>query len=143
MNHQLSNIGLLSFRVVVGLFMLLAHGLGKFERMLSGVEIKFLDFLGMGATLSFYLATFAEFFASAFIVLGLFNRLSSFSLFITMGIAVFIAHSGDPFGERELPVLYMASYLLLFFAGPGKYSLQSMVDNKLKNSNKIVKFILG
>jgi putative oxidoreductase len=97
----------------------------------------------MGETVSFYLATFAEFFASAFIILGLFNRLSSLSLIITMVVAVFIAHGGDPFAEKEMGLLYLASFLLLFLTGPGKYSLQTWIDKKLKISNDVIKFIFG
>jgi hypothetical protein len=48
MNDFLSNAGLLIFRVLIGLFMLLGHGLGKFNRLLSGEEIGFLNLFGMG-----------------------------------------------------------------------------------------------
>jgi putative oxidoreductase len=143
MKEFLSSAGLLIFRVLVGLFMLLGHGLGKFIRILSGEEVRFLNLFGMGETVSFYLATFAEFFASALIILGLFNRLSSLSLIITMAVAVFIAHSGDPFSEQEKGLLYLASFLLLFLTGPGKYSLQSLIEKKLKISNDVLKFIFG
>ena len=123
--------------------MLFGHGLGKFQKLLSGDEIKFLDLFGFGAAFSFSLAVFAEFFASILITLGLFTRLSSTSLIITMSIAVFIAHAADPFARKEKAILYLASYILLFLLGPGKYSLKTWLDKKILSSNKIIKFILG
>lgn len=137
-----TNLSLLIFRISIGLFMLLGHGLGKFTKVLSGAEIKFLDLWGLGQTLSFYMATFAEFFSSAFIILGIFTRISSLSLIITMGVAVFIAHSDDPFSGKEKALLYLISYLFIFMMGPGKFSLQNIISKKLKTSNRVIKSII-
>ena len=143
MNEFLTNLGLLIFRVSINLFMLLGHGLGKFEKILSGDDIKFLDPFGIGATASLYLATFAEFIASGMIILGLFNRLSTTSLIITMGVAAFIAHADDPFARKEKALMYLASYILLFLTGPGKYSLQNLITKKMSKLNKITKYLLS
>jgi putative oxidoreductase len=123
--------------------MLFGHGLGKFQKLLSGDEIKFLDPFGLGITFSFALATFAEFFAAALIILGLLTRISSLSLIVTMGVAAFIAHADDPFSQQEKALMYLASYVLLFLSGPGNYSLQTWFDAKIKKSNKIIRFLLG
>ncbi len=143
MNDLMRNFALLIFRVSISAFMLFGHGLGKLQKLLSGDEIKFLDPFGLGATFSFTLATFAEFVASAFIILGLFTRFSSLSLIITMAAAAFIAHGDDPFARQEKSLMYLASYILLFLTGPGKYSLQNWFDKKISKSNSIVKFLLG
>ena len=143
MNDLMRNFALLIFRVSISAFMLFGHGLGKLQKLLSGDEIKFLDPFGLGATFSFTLATFAEFVASAFIILGLFTRFSSLSLIITMAVAAFIAHGDDPFARQEKCLMYLASYILLFLTGPGKYSMQNWFDKKISKSNSIVKFLLG
>ena len=139
----MTDVGLLIFRISIGAFMLFGHGLGKFQRLLSGEEIKFLDPFGLGATASFYMATFAEFFASGLIILGLFNRLSSFSLIITMGVAAFIAHAGDPFAKQEKALLFLVSFILLFLIGPGKYSLQSLIEKNIGKNSGVTKFLLS
>ena len=118
MSNYSSNFGLLIFRLAISAFMLFGHGLGKLQKLLSGDEIKFLDPFGLGAAFSFSLKVFAEFFASILIALGLFTRLSSTSLIITMGIAVFIAHADDPFAQKEKALLFLASYILIFLLGP-------------------------
>jgi putative oxidoreductase len=143
MNDKSRNLALFVFRVSISGFMLFGHGLGKFQKLISGNEIKFLDPFGLGATFSFTMATFAEFFASAFIVLGLFTRFSSLSLTVTMAVAVFIAHAGDPFAKQEKALMYLVSYILLFLTGPGKYSLQTWFDKKISKSNGLIKFLLG
>ncbi len=137
------NIGLLIFRVSISAFMMFGHGLGKFQKLLSGDEIKFLDPFGLGPLFSFSLAVFAEFFAAGLIILGLFTRISSLSLIITMAVAAFIAHAGDPFSKQEKALMFLASYVLLFLIGPGKYSLQTWMNKKIKNSNKLIKYLLG
>ncbi|MCB0742635.1 MAG: DoxX family protein [Ignavibacteriae bacterium] len=123
--------------------MFLGHGLGKFQKLISGAEIKFLDPFGLGATTSFSLAVFSEFFASALIIIGLFTRFSSLTLIVTMAVAAFIAHSDDPFGTKEKSLLFLVSYILLFLTGPGKYSLQTLINKKFNKFNEWIKFILG
>ncbi|MCB9249671.1 MAG: DoxX family protein [Ignavibacteriales bacterium] len=123
--------------------MFLGHGLGKFQKLISGAEIKFLDPFGLGATTSFSLAVFSEFFASSLIIFGLFTRFSSLTLIVTMAVAAFIAHSDDPFGTKEKSLLFLVSYILLFLTGPGKYSLQTLINKKFNKFNEWIKFILG
>ena len=131
------------FRISISLFMIFGHGLGKLQRILSGDEIKFLDPFGIGPIASLYLATFAEFFASIFIIFGLINRISSVSLIITMAVAAFIAHADDPFARQEKALMYLVSYILLLLTGPGKYSMQSLLQRKLANLSKPVRYILS
>ncbi|HIB38572.1 DoxX family protein [Mesonia sp.] len=117
-----TDLGLLIFRVGVSAFML-AHGYGKLLQFFSGDEIQFADPIGIGATGSLALAVFSEFICSVLIILGLGTRLAAIPLLITMIVAVFIVHGQDPLMSRELPFLYLFSYILLMLTGSGKYSL--------------------
>lgn len=137
---NMNDIGLLVFRVSVGLLMLIAHGWPKFMKLLEGGEIKFFDPFGVGPFVSLLLAVLAELFASLLITLGLFTRLSSVSLIVTMFVAAFLYHADDPFSRQEKAILFLISYVLLFFTGPGKFSLQTIVE---KRSAKFKKFLLG
>jgi putative oxidoreductase len=40
-----------------------------------------------------------------------------------MSVAAFIVHFDDPFKSKELALLYLAGYLIIFVIGPGKYSI--------------------
>ena len=143
MNSLLSNMGLLIFRLSISLSMLFGHGLGKFQKLISGNEIKFLDPIGIGAYASFSFAVFTEFFMSILLIFGIFTRISSLSLVITMSMAVFIAHADDPFSSKEKALLYLFAYVLIFLLGPGKYSMHSWLNKKAIISNKIIKSILS
>ncbi len=120
--------------------MLIPHGWPKLVRLLEGGQIKFFDPFGLGAGFSLLLAVLAEFFASILIALGLFTRLSSVSLIITMFVAAFLYHAADPFAKQEKAILYLVSYILLFITGPGKISLQNVLKEKTK---KLDSFLLG
>lgn len=61
MHDELNNSGLLILCLSFGISMSFRHGRGKINRILSGVEIKFYDFMGIGSTASLWLAGLAEF----------------------------------------------------------------------------------
>jgi putative oxidoreductase len=140
---NLDDIALLIFRTAIGAFMLFGHGLGKLNRLISGGEIKFADPLGIGMELTLMIAVLTEFFASILIILGIFTRISSLSLFTTMFIAGFIHHADDPFGGKEKALLYLICYFLIFFIGPGKYSLQFIFNKRVNKLKGIKKFLLS
>lgn len=114
-------IGLLVLRVGIGL-MMLKHGISKIENF----EKAFYTFpnpLGLGSEISYSLTVFAEVGCSIALILGLFTRLATIPLLITMLVAIFRIHSNDPWDVKELAVIYGLVYLTLYFTGPGKYSL--------------------
>ena len=127
-NPLSADAGLLILRLLAGGTML-THGFPKFLRLLNG-NFEFGDPLGIGPEVSFVLVVFAEFICSLLIMFGLTTRLSLVPLFITMAVAFFVVHGGDDFGAKEVPFLYMGMYVVLFFTGPGKYSLDAQLVNK-------------
>jgi putative oxidoreductase len=128
-NDQLLHFAILFFRIIIGAFML-THGYSKLLYLFSGEEIEFLDFLGIGLTASLALAVFAEFFCSILIIIGLGTRWATIPLIVTMLVAAFIAHCADPFGKKEMALLYLSSYIVLLFLGSGKFSLDALISGK-------------
>ena len=128
-NDKYAHITLLVVRVLVGTFML-THGVPKFMRLFSGEEIQFADPFGLGPGISLFLSMLAEFFCSIFIILGLGTRLAAIPLIINMLVVVFYAHSADPFGKKELPLLYLLFFITFLVLGSGKYSVDSLLSNK-------------
>ena len=112
------------FRIFVAFFMLYGHGWGKLMSVFGG-EFQFLDPIGIGPTASLILAALAEGIGSILIIAGFWTRLASLILTINMAVAVFFVHlpGGDWFGDMELPVLYLLSFIVIFLLGPGKYSV--------------------
>jgi putative oxidoreductase len=123
------DLGLLLFRIFIGLAMGFAHGLGKIppnDELIGGVAA-----LGFPIPTVFaWLAALSEFFGGLFIAIGLFTRYAASFLGFTMFVAAFLAHAQDPFQNKEMALLYLVSCLLLIFSGAGKYSLDHSLRKK-------------
>jgi putative oxidoreductase len=115
------DLGLLILRFFSFAFML-THGWPKFQKLVAG-NFQFGDPIGVGVEASLILAVFAEFFCAILIMIGLFTRTALVFSAITMAVAAFLAHSGDPFGKKELALIYLVISIALIFTGPGKYAL--------------------
>jgi putative oxidoreductase len=126
------DILLLIVRVAIGCFML-THGIGKFENLFSGEEIKFGDPIGIGKHASLALTVFAEFFCSILIILGLATRLAVIPLIVTMVTAAFVIHVTQGFAKQEMALLYLLVYIILFVTGSGKYSLDRLIAGNRTN----------
>ena len=116
---------MLILRLSFGILMMM-HGYGKLIHF-GDMQHKFMNFMGIGSTMSLALVVFAEFFCSLFLILGLFTRLAAIPLIIATCVMVFKAHNGDVFGDGETAALYLTGYLVLLFVGPGRVSVDSMI----------------
>jgi putative oxidoreductase len=103
------------------------HGFDKLAHF-SKIAPHFSDPFHIGSTTSLALVVFAEFFCSAFVILGLFTRLACIPLVINMSLALFYASNSDFYGKGELPGLFLICFLTLLFTGPGKLSLDRLVS---------------
>lgn len=123
------DLGLLIFRVFIGLSMALAHGLGKIppsEQLIEGVGA-----MGFPLPVVFaWSASLAELVGGLLIALGLFTRPAALFLGFTMAVAAFGAHGADPFQKQELSLLYLASCALFIFSGAGSLSLDKILRKK-------------
>lgn len=123
----MQNLGLLIFRVLISVFMLVGHGLPKLQNFAEYSQ-KFPDLFGMGSKTNLVLAIGTEVFCSLLIILGLFTRFASTALLITMLVAAFYVHAADPWAKKEFALLYALPFMYFIFSGPGEYS----IDHKIK-----------
>lgn len=133
-NSVFKDIILLIVRVFIG-FAMLSHGFPKLQMLLDGGDIKFYDFLGIGPKISLILTVFAEFVCSIILILGLFTRVALGFLIFTMITAGFFVHGADPFEKREMSLIYLSVYLLLMAFGPGKISVDYMIEKRKRASD--------
>jgi putative oxidoreductase len=119
------NMAMLILRIGIGILMMM-HGYGKLVHF-GEKQHSFMNFLGLGSSISLALVVFAEFFCSLFILLGLFTRLAVIPLIITVCVIIFKVNHGDIFIDNENAPLYLISYLVLLLVGPGKISADSMI----------------
>jgi len=123
MRRTLAENGVFLLRVSVSLLML-SHGVPKVFEYESLVQ-SFPDPLNVGSEVSTMLILSAEVGCSVLLLLGLFGRFASATLFIAMMVAAFVHHFEDPFAMRELPLLYASVYACLTFTGPGSPSIDA------------------
>ena len=121
MKTKTLNFGLLILRLGFSAAML-THGYGKFMKVLAG-DFSFGDPIGIGPTASLILCAIAEFIAPIFLIVGWKTRWFSLIAVINMLVAFIIAHDGDPFSKKEKSFLFLIAFVVLYFTGPGKYSI--------------------
>jgi putative oxidoreductase len=119
------NFAILLLRLVFGI-LIMNHGYDKLIHF-GDKHNTFMNFLGIGSTLSLALVIFAEFFCGLFVILGLFTRLSVIPIIIVLAVAVFKAHHGAVFGDGQPAALYLTAFTVLLFVGPGRVSVDSMI----------------
>lgn len=87
--------------------------------------------------LNAYLATYTEVFGFVFLAVGFATRIISIPLIVVMLVAIKTVHLENGFeaGNNgfEIPLYYMIMLIVLFIYGPGKFSLDYLIN---KNSNK-------
>ena len=119
------NFAMLVLRLGLGVLML-SHGYSKLIHF-NGMKGSFINFIGLGSTLSLSLDIFAEFFCSIFLILGLFTRLAVIPILIAMSVALFKVHHGHLFADGERAAIYLACTITILFCGPGKISVDGMI----------------
>jgi putative oxidoreductase len=119
------NTALLILRVGFGILILM-HGFDKITNF-NSLQNKFMNFLGMGSTVSLVLVIFAEFFCAILLIMGLFTRFACIPLIIAMCVALFMVNEGDFFGKGQASALYLFGFITILLAGPGRVSLDRVI----------------
>lgn len=118
------NTAVLLLRIVFGVSMMFI-GYNKLVHF-NEMKATFMDFMGLGSTISLILLVFAEFFCALFVLIGLFTRLATIPLIIALCVALFKAHHGDVFGDGAKATLFLGVFLVLLLVGPGKVSVDGL-----------------
>lgn len=128
-SKTLHNLATFILRICLGAVMIPSHGYYKLTHF-AEMQDKFLNFLGMGSQISLGLATFAEFFCSIFVIMGLFTRLALIPLIILLTVIVTKVHHLDIFVTAQLPFVLLAGFCALMLLGPGKISIDGFIFKK-------------
>ncbi len=132
-----NDVVMLILRIYSGFFMAYYHGLPKLQKF-SSLSTRFADPLMVGSFTSLSLVIFAELLCSILVMLGFAIRIAVIPLIITMFVAAFIIHAGDPMYKKELAISYLFFYLAIFVGGAGKFSIKL---SKYIPKNKITKWL--
>jgi putative oxidoreductase len=123
------NIGLLILRIMIGVAFM-THGYSKFFGE-GGINqfAGFLSSMHIPAPLFMaYIVGLTELAGGFFIAIGLLVRPASLAAAIDMLVALNTAHAGQAFDKKELPYLYLASFIFMLFAGGGSFSVDKLFN---------------
>lgn len=133
-NDKTASLVLLAFRILFGV-LLMSHGIQKLMNF-ETLSTVFPDPLGVGSNVSLILAIFGEMICSIAFISGLLYRLAMIPMIFTMCIAYFVIHGNDPFSTKELAFVYLAVFVIMYIAGPGKYSLDHFIAQAIHHKKK-------
>lgn len=132
--EKLISLLILALRIFFGV-LFFVHGLDKMINF-SALSETFPSVLGFGSYMSLMLSVFCEFCCSLFLIAGLLERIILLPMIISMGVAFFVIHD-SMMPEGELSLIYLVIFIILFVTGPGRYSLDYMIDMKFQKEKKV------
>ncbi len=120
---------IMALRIFFGV-LFFVHGM---EKMMNFEQLSrtFPSVLGFGSYMSLMLAVFCEFCCSIFLIAGLMQRIILIPMTISMAVAFFDVHDAI-LPEGELALIYMITFFILFLVGPGRYSLDYLIDSRIQ-----------
>ena len=131
--EKLVSFLILAVRLFFGV-LFFVHGLDKLMNF-SVLSETYPSFFGLGSYMTLMLAVFSEFCCSLFLIAGLLERIMVLPMIVAMGVAFFDVHYAM-MPEGELSLIYLVMFIILFFTGPGRYSLDYLIDMKYNEINK-------
>jgi putative oxidoreductase len=131
-DNWMGSLGLLVLRVGMGGLLLCAHGWDKVTHMAARAKT-FPDPLHIGSAMSFGLVVFAETACALFVALGLFTRAALIPIIIFLCVGFFVYLAPQPWGQKEMAIVYLVPFLALFFTGAGRFALDSWIGLRRKS----------
>ena len=124
---------ILALRVFFGI-LFFSHGLDK---MINFNELSYTypSVLGLGSYMTLMVSIFCEFACSLFLIAGLLVRITVIPMIASMAVAFFDIHDGM-FPAGELSLIYMILFVILYITGPGRYSVDYLIDMKFQKDKK-------
>jgi putative oxidoreductase len=122
----LNEISLTLLRISAGLLMAFLHGIGKVppsEKFIGGVTA-----LGFPAPELFaWAAGLTELVGGILLAIGFLTRPTALLFSFTMFVAAFGVHLNDPWGDKELSLIYLVIGLVFVTRGSGKISVDHLI----------------
>lgn len=120
---------ILVLRIFFGVLFFI-HGLDKMMNF-SELSVTYPSIFGFGSYMTLMVTIFCEFCCSLFLIAGFLIRIMVLPMIVAMAVAFFDVHDAI-LPEGELALIYMIVFAILYFVGPGRYSVDYLVDMKFQ-----------
>ena len=120
---------ILALRIFFGVLFFL-HGLDKMTNF-NDLSLDYPSVMGLGSYTTLMLSIFTEFCCSLFLIAGLITRIITIPMILAMAVAFFDIHDAM-MPEGELALIYFITFIILFFVGPGRYSVDFLIDKRIR-----------
>lgn len=120
---------ILVIRVFFGV-MFFIHGVDKMLNF-NTLVASYPSVMGFGSYMTLMVTIFCEFCCSLFLIAGLLVRLMTIPMIVAMGVAFFDVHDAM-LPEGELALIYFIMFIILFIVGPGRFSVDYLIDTKFE-----------
>lgn len=124
------DISLLIFRVLLSVELIIAHGLKKLGIGVEQAE-QIPNPLHFPKEFNDLFANAANLFFPILVILGVVTRLSVLPILAVTLTGYFVLHWNDPLLIKDTPYIYSLCYLLILVLGPGRYSLDYLINQKI------------
>lgn len=143
-----ASFSILALRVMIGLMMLIGHGIGKiqnFEALKQSFYVPdFFPFIYLSPQASLCICIGAEIGAALMLILGLATRPAAFILGFNMVIAAFAVHADAAWFmghgisvAKEPAILYLIPLIAIILSGAGLASLDALIYQERKSRFKM------
>ena len=123
------SVFILVLRIFFGVLFFI-HGLGKMMNF-SELSVTYPSVLGLGSYMTLMITIFCEFCCSLFMMAGLLFRIMVLPMIVSMAVAFFDIHDAM-LPQGELSLIYLVVFVILYFVGPGRFSIDYLIDQKFR-----------
>jgi len=139
-----ASLGILSLRVLVGLMMLIGHGIPKIQNFATRKDFFYVPDIFplslMPPSVSLLACIGAEVAAASLLIIGFATRPAAFVLGLCMTVAAFGALGAAPWflksptliETKELSLMYLIPMIAIILAGAGGYSVDAAIHKDSK-----------
>ncbi len=119
-------------RVILGA-LVVYHGQEVFNPALMEEYTTWDAFACPNARLLVYAGKLSELIAGLLLLFGLFTRIGALMVMGTLSYVTFFVGSGRFWYQDQHPFMFVLFGFLFLFTGPGAWSLDGLISNKVKN----------